>query len=85
MCAESLVAAQLRGVMCDVMKIDPLSGVSCFLFYRPSESRDYRWEKEENQRQRRSFKDAGSSFSSVRAPLTWQTVTGTAPRRAHVC
>ena len=64
----------MRGVF---YLIRPLSGVSCLSFYRPRGSRDYRWEKK-NQREMRSFKDAGSSFSSERVPLTQQIVPGIA-------
>ena len=43
---ERMLRAQLLlgWVLC-VKTIGPLSGVPCFPFYRPKESRDYRWEK----------------------------------------
>ena len=90
---KSLVERTLRAllllscVLCDVWCVQffrPLSGVPCLPFYRPRGSRDYRWEKEENQRQRRSFEGAGSSFSSEPAMLTWQTMPGIAPCWASV-
>ena len=90
---KSLVERTLRAwlllscVLCDawcVLLIGPLSGVPCFPFYRPTGSMDYRWEKEENQRQRKSLEGAGSSFSSEPALLTRQMVLGIAPCQASV-
>ena len=77
----------LNCVLCDAWCIElihPLSGVPYPPFYRSRGSKDYRWEKEENQRQRRSFEGAGSSFSFEPALLTWQAVTGIAQRRGLV-
>ena len=65
----------------DLMRCDPLNGTPCFPFYRLRESMGYNGRKEENERERKFFKVAGPFFSFVRAPLTWQVVTGTAPRR----
>ena len=41
-----LLSCVLYGACC-VLSIGPLSGVPCLPIYRPRESRDYRWEKEE--------------------------------------
>ena len=71
---------------CDVRCGESIPLVECHVFPFIGQERagftDGR--KEENEKQRKSFKDAESSFSSVRALLTWQAVTGTTPRWAHV-
>ena len=61
-------------------QIDPsLSGAPCPPFYRPRGEQGLQTgERGKNQRQRRSFDGAGSSFSHVPALLTWQTVSGMA-------
>jgi len=62
----------------------PLSGVPYFPFYRPRESMGYSGRKEENERERKSFRVTGPFFSFAWVPLTWQVVTGIAPHRAPV-
>ena len=52
---------------CDAM---PLNGTPCFPFYRPRESMGYNRRKEENERERKSFRVARPFFSSMQAPLT---------------
>ena len=49
----------------------PFSGMPYFPFYRPRESMGYSRRKEENKRERKSFRVAGPFFSFVWAPLTW--------------
>ena len=67
--AKSLVATQLCDVMCGVLNRS-VSVVGCpaFPFIDQGEAGIIDGRKMKNQRQRRSFKDAGSSFSSERGP-----------------
>ena len=63
----------LSCVLCDawcVLLIHPLSGVSCLPFYRSRGAGVTDGRKKKNQRPRRSFEGARSSFSSKLAPLT---------------
>ena len=63
--------------MC-VELILPLSGVPCLPFYRPWGVGITDGRKKKNQRPRRSFEGAKSSFSFEPALLTQQTVPGIA-------
>ena len=49
----------------------PLVGCPAFPFISQERAGITDGRKEEKQRQRKSFKDVGSSFSSMQAPLTW--------------
>ena len=65
--------------MCDVLCVEsprPFSGVFPFIDQGKAGITDGR--KKKNQRPRRFFEGAGSSFSSELASLTWQTVPGIA-------
>ena len=72
-----LLSCVLCGVWC-VELICPLSGVPYPPFYRSRGAGLTNGRKGKNQRQRRSFKGAGSSFSFEPALLTRQTVLGIA-------
>ena len=54
----------------DLMRCDPLNGTPCFPFYRLRESMGYNGRKEENERERKSFRVIGPFFSFARVPLT---------------
>ena len=86
---RTLRARLLLGYVLCVESIRPLSGASCPPFYRPrGEQELHMGERGKNQRQRRSFEGAGSSFSLEPALLSWQTMPGIAchvdPNRARL-
>ena len=72
-------ARLLLGCVLCVESIRPLVGCPALPFIDQGGSRGYRWEKEEkNQRQRKSFEGAGSSFSLDPALLIRQIMPGIA-------
>ena len=76
LCCCSAVCYVMRGVF---YRSIPLVGCPAFPFIDQGKAGFTDGRKKRNQRQRRSFKDVGSSFSSERTPLTRQTVPGIAP------
>ena len=53
-----------------VRSFDPPNGAPSFPFYRPRKSKGYSGGKEKNEREKKSFRIAGSFLSFMRVPPT---------------